>query len=214
MKNSEFIAEIIKLYHNSRNSKFPDKKVTRGRSSSNSAYAEDLFAKFIVSNIKCDRIFIDQPLNVDSLDKMFYPDITVLRNGEIVATCDLKMDMGWMRDKLELICDKSVLFVKKARGKNMNTNILSKDGINKGTHTFKFSSDFSHNIVVISGKNISDKRRDQALKNVKSKSPIVDVFVLSGRKHPNEYGYTEEHLLREILVLDDEFEKLKDKLKK
>ena len=163
MENTEFIREIIELYQEARKSRFSDKKIKRGRSRTISSLIEDLFAAYLSEKIDCDEILVDSPIKVDGFKNMFYPDIAVVKKGKIVCTFDLKMDMGYVRDLMIPLYNKASENVKKFRGKACHSNVMKDNLIEKEEKAYAFSKKLKHFFVVISGRNISDKKKKAIL---------------------------------------------------
>ena len=209
-EGEDFTRKIIELYQEARRSKFVNKKIKRGRSHSISSIAEDLFAEYLAKNIKCDEILVDPPIKIDSIKKYFYPDVAVIKNGEIVLTFDLKMDMGYIRDYLDILCKNGSDNVKKFCGKKCYTNIPTVDYLRKDKKEYFFSSKLRHNIIIVSGRNVNSNKLKKGLENAEKYEPDVKVFVLTDKKHPNEYGYTAEKLMDEIDIKDESFKEIKE----
>jgi len=203
-KYRDLIFQIIKLYRKARKVKFNNQKISRGRSHSVSSIVEDLFAKFLVENIKCDKIFIDQPISIDGLSNTSYPDLLITKGNIIIGTCDLKMDMGWNRDGIYDLCNKSFDLVKKIRSKNCKI----RSGTDKSIINFKISGKCFHNIIIISGENNNKVKLEKQRKESLKFSPLVNVFVLTSGKHLNTYNIKDRKLLDMINIDINEFNRL------
>lgn len=209
MNNKAFIYGIVKLYRKARKSKFPDKIIKRGRSHSISSSAEDLFALFLVRKIYPDVIFIDQPISVNGFKIQNYPDIVVTYKKTITAFCDLKMDIGRKRSDLYNICNHHYRWLKKIRGRQCKI----RDGITKKDSFYKISPRATYSVILISDKNINKDVLKKHIGKIRKLSPIVELFVLTSREHPNTYGISIDDLIKKIEIRDYEFLKLVDKLK-
>lgn len=206
LTKTNFILEIIQLYQSSRKTRYAHEKIKRGRSHSVSSLAEDLFAKYLVENIECDEIYVDQPVSVVGVKKVSYPDIVVVRGDTIIGTCDLKVDLGWNREGLVELCKKSFEYLKEIQGKEckINNGLITKEIKN-----YKVSKKFFHNIVVISDKNINTTNLEEQRKEVKKKfGSLVNVFILSGGVHLNTYGVTAKNLMEKVTIRESEFDEL------
>ena len=206
LTKTNFILEIIQLYQSSRKSKYGHDKIKRGRSHSVSSLAEDLFAKYLVENIECDEIYVDQPVSVDGIKKVSYPDIVVVRDNKIIGTCDLKVDLGWNREGLAELCEKSFGYLKEIQGKKcrINNGLITKE-----IKYYKVSNNCFHNIVIISNKNINALNLDEQRKEMKRKfGSLVNVFILSGGVHLNTYGVMAKKLMEKVTVRESEFDEL------
>lgn len=212
LTKSGFISEIIKLYQFSRKTKYAHEKIKRGRSHSVSSLSEDLFAKYLVENIECDEIYVDQPVSVDGVKKISYPDIVVVRGDTIVGTCDLKVDLGWNREGLFELCKNSFEYLKEIQGKEckINNGLITKE-----IKRYKVSKKCCHNIVIISDKNINAVNLEEQRKEVKKKfGSLVNVFILSGGAHLNTYSVTVKKLMEKVTVRESEFDELLKTLSK
>lgn len=199
-----FVLNVIKNYHLARKSKFPDKKICRGRSHFISSSVEDLFANFLIKNIKCDKILIDQPLSIEGVKKIIYPDITVIKNGYIVGFFDLKMDMGWNRDGLFELCKNNFDLVKLIGGKICKL----KNGEDKKISNFLINKGCFYNVVIISNGNINSGKLENQIGGISKFTPSVDVFVLTSGKHLNTYSLEASKLLQAVEINYDSFNKI------
>lgn len=206
LTKTDFIFKIIQLYQLSRKSKYSHDKIKRGRSHSISSLAEDLFAKYLVENIECDEIFVDQPISVESVKKISYPDIVIVRGDTIIGTCDLKVDLGWNREGLVELCEKSFEYLKEIQGKKCKIN----NGlITKKIKYYKISNKCFHNVVIISNKNIKAENLEEQRKIVKKKfKSLINVFILSSDAHLGTYGVTAKKLMKKVSVRESEFDEL------
>lgn len=208
MTSKEFLNKTIRLYHKARNSAFPHIKIFRGRSHSISSDSEDLFALFLSDKIDCNAIYVDQPISVKGFSYQIYPDITLVCKGQITAFCDLKMDLGWKRDKLADFCTEQFQLMKKVRGKECKI----RNGITKQDSQLKISKNASMNIVIITDQNIQPLRLKAHLEKAGKLKPAVEVFILTSGEHPNTYGLNRRVLKRKIKINEDQFESLLSKL--
>lgn len=202
----DFILNIIKLYQSARDTKFSHDKINRGRSHSISSFTEDLFAEFLAENIECDEIYIDQPISIDGVKGVSYPDIVVVRKKVVIGTCDLKMDMGWNREGLFDLCEKSFNAVKSMRGKCGKANVP--DGLDKKELRFTVSSDYFHNIVIISDQNSGKIKLEEQRNKTLLFNPSVNVFILTSKEHLNSYRVEAKDLLNKVVINEDEFSAL------
>lgn len=206
-KYDNLILQIIKLYQKAGDTKFPHSKVSRGRSYSISPMTEDLFAKFLADNIKCDEIFIDQPITniIKNKNKVSYPDSLIIRKGVIIGTCDLKMDMGGKRDRLFELCKKGDSLVRQMKGEECK--------MGKPTNkAYKVSKHFFHNIIIVSNKNANNVLKTHIKKALKFR-PNVNVFCLTGGTHLNEKNIKPVELMKKIIIDYDEFDKMLETFK-
>ncbi len=208
MNSQEFIYRVIKLYHSARRPKFPNHKIKRGRSRSISPFLEDLFALFLVDQVRCEKIYVDQPISVSGIKDQNYPDISIVRGGKITSFCDLKTDLGWNRRGLVDLCRHHYRWVQRARGRGCTL----KDGVTKEVSLHQISKHASYNVVILSKHNINPELLSTMRTKAKVFSPAVDVFVLTSKEHLNKYGIAPKALLKKVLPPEPDFRELLHKL--
>lgn len=186
-----FIKELLDAYSNARNANiFFDvnkENICRGRSASISSKSEDMLACLLAKELN-DRelyFFIDQPVKTSGSNKYNYPDILICRKQgknhfKALYMCDVKTDLGWIRNKISAICE--------AHSKTNLSSCEVNNGMNKDGSKRKINIDFEENIaydiIVISECN-APKEKIKELKMEKyDKSKI---FFLTHGEHPNEY---------------------------
>jgi hypothetical protein len=196
MNEKQFLTNIIRLYHNARKPVFANPKIRRGRSHSVASAAEDFFALFLAEKIKCDLLYVDQPISFDGYKARFYPDIVVIKSKQVIALCDLKMDLGWKRNSLYDFCKRHAKLLAKIRGKKCKI----RDGITKEDKFYLVSKKASLNVVIITDQNINSKILKTHLKKIKPFSRLVRVFILSQGEHPNAYNISVPKLLKKITI--------------
>jgi len=200
----QFIREIISLFQQARKSIYPDSKIFRGRSSPISSKVEDLMAKFLVDSFNCDQIYIDQPLSVNRVKGITYPDLLIVKGNKVVGTCDIKLDMGWKRNSLGEICEDASNYIKAIRGKYCKI----KRGVDKKEFQLAISENCFHNIIIISDLNNSRTRFNEQLNEVMRFKPSVNVFVLTTGTHLNTYNLEIDEVLASVEIRNEEFDRL------
>lgn len=210
MNNREFVFEVIRLYQSARNSKFPNRKISRRRSHSTSSSVEDLFAHFLSGQIECDHIYIDQPISIDGFKNPIYPDLAIVHNNHITAFIDFKMDLGWNRDGLYDLCKKQYDRLKKARGKKCKL----KEGISKKEHFYVIDGEATFSVVIFTDRNINQDLLRHQVQKLLDLRPDLEIFILTSREHPNEHHISPEDLIQKMEIKDDEFKKLINRLGK
>lgn len=208
MNAREFIYKVIKLYHSARLPKFANDKIKRGRSHSISSNLEDLFALFLVGKIRCEKIYVDQPISVSGIKNTNYPDISVVRNEKITSFCDVKSSLGWGRGEFFSLLQTHNNWIKHARGRNCKL----KDGITKEVIPYTISKTATYNVVMLTDTNINAELLNQQIVRAKVFLPSVEVFVLTSGAGLNEYGIGIQSLLRKLDIKTRVFEKLIRKL--
>lgn len=204
MTPTEFFRKIIELYFESREPKFYNPNIFRGRSSSISSELEDLAALFIALNNpnKCI-YYTDQPVKfIGSNTK--YPDIVIQQeNGTIHDLIDIKTDTGWNRNGMMQFCEEWEVRIEAIKGSKTQ---FSK-GKNKQKKSGIFAEDLKYHVVVVSLVNSGNqilKVNDLVLEQCKN----VFLYILSDGLHPNTYGMSQEKILNGISINYQEFERL------
>jgi hypothetical protein len=216
MEPSVLMQNIIEAYERARHPLPCNNKLRRGRSHSVSSITEDLFANFLISNdSSIDMVRIDQPITLSGIDqvtnkrkKQIYPDLVVIRDNRIDALVDIKMDLGWNRDGLSILCKKHCDTIIASRGSNCHL----KEGLDKTPLTLRFSEKLSYSIVIISGTNIPRHKFEFQLRECEKFVAAVEVFVLSDCAHPNTYSDLPGEILQKMEINLLTFERLKKKL--
>ena len=210
MTPEEFLLKVIRLYQDARIPLYVDAKIRRGRSHSISSAAEDLFASYLlIGDPTIDFILVDQPVHVSDTKTTFYPDITIIRKGQITAFLDLKMDLGWKRRGLVELCRKDQALMQAIRG----SDCIFKDGETKERKTYPISKSAVYDIVVVSGENIAQKLLDDQLAEAGQYAKDVMIHILTTNEHPNTYGYTPEALAEKIHIQHDAFARISKRVK-
>jgi len=207
MTSNKFIEQIILLYHDAREAKYPHHKISRGRSHSISSSVEDLFAKYLIElNSEIDSILVDQPVSVKG--HTFYPDLSIVRANKLVAFFDIKMDLGWKRSELTNIFRNYLSKLDDIGGKFA----AIKDGKSKEKLQYKISDNAIYDIVIITDQNINPTILNKHLAEI-GNNESVQVHVLSKLKHPNTYGVSVKELMEEIIINNTAFDNIDKRLK-
>lgn len=202
MKPEKFVRQVVGEYRKARKPVFKNKNIQRGRSHSVSSVLEDLFAYFLVKNSKDEiRVLIDQPVTVNG--KVFYPDISIIKNNVLTNIFDLKTDIGWGRESLPESQSHHIETIERIR----NATGSYKIGTIKEVRSIEVSKKITYDIVILntcnSGKNLS-KHIVSANKN----SKYVNVFVLCGSEkyHTNQYNISKSELIKNLEINLGSFE--------
>lgn len=223
MTPTDFFKELIKLYSEAGESKFPNANVFRGRKASISSSIEDLFADFIAKNNpnQCT-YYIDQPIKFEGEKFPKYPDIVIQNTDRSIEhLIDMKADLGWNRDGMLDFCskwDKRIEDIKKGPRFTFN-NGISKTEAGKlvaTKHDGYFSAHLHYHIVVAtlynSGRKLSSDY-DEVINKEKFKN--VSLYILSDdAMHPNDKKISREEVLNQMGIRHDEFKRLLDAITK
>ena len=203
MTPEEFFRLTIDLYADARKSKFAHPHIHRGRSRSISSELEDLLALYLAKNnpTPCE-YYTDQQVRFGGRTR--YPDIIVQQSdGTINDLIDVKSDIGWKRDSLFEFCSEWEATINEMKGKTVS--FLR--GADKQRINGKFSDKLKYHVVLISRLN-SSKVLEEHYNRVRSELDNVDVYLLSGGRHPNDYGIDREELLSRMEIDHAEFGRL------
>jgi len=216
MEPIDFIGEIANQYKHACNTHINHTKIQRGRSHSISSIAEDLFAFFLTQRIPTiEKILIDQPITIPTTKLpnkssfQIYPDLAIIKEGQVSNLLDLKTDLGWNRDGLVDKAKKHLRTVELAKGHTAKF----RDGKTQEKQVIQFSDKLKHSIVIISGENINRKKLQSQILEVKAISKLIDIFVLSSGVHPNEYWRLCPTYQSNLKIHYDEIEALEDLIK-
>lgn len=210
MTPEEYFKKIIELYHQSRDPKYYNPNIKRGRSASISSALEDLTALFIALNNPNQCLyFTDQPIKFNE-NTVKYPDIVIQnKNGTIQNLIDVKTDIGWNRSGLYSFCDDWEKRIESIK----NTRTTFRLGKEKKIVQGKFSNDIKYHILIISKINSGNQIiKDYA--EVKNKLKNVCLYVLSEGIHPNNYEYEINETLEKIEIKKEDFYRLFEHINK
>lgn len=201
MTVDQLIKEIHTLYVQARypifrNKKLKHKRVFRGESRSISSYVEDLFAKYLIEKLPPDtNLFINQIISSGSKSKRIRikPDIMIVRDDEIKAIIDLKMDLGYNRKEFPKFWKKKDAQISSIHG--MTFSFYKKNEIEKTHSEISFSQKAKLFFIVISDGNMKEKY-STAIKKYKGKMKFSDIYFLLEGIHPNDPEITLKQLRR------------------
>ncbi len=166
-------------------------RVHRGRSRSVASITEDLFAKYLCREFKSVYIFVDQCITLEGKQKVsYYPDLIICKKNskksfEILYMIDLKMDIGWIRNKYKEYMSNSKKICEKMKQaislKGKKGDVEDED---KEKCEFCINKKASYDVVVVSSRNAgkyeSDLKKDSKNKN-------TNIWVLSTEGSLNQY---------------------------
>lgn len=200
----EYFKKLIELYFNSREPKYYNPNIFRGRSTSISSELEDLTALFIaLNNPDSCNYFTDQPLRFQG-SKTKYPDIVIQHENKVIYDLvDMKADTGWNRDGMLEFCAEWEGYIESVKGKE--TQFIN--GKTKERHCGEFSMDLKYHVVVATEEN-SGKKILEDYKLVNEKFINVELYILSKGIHPNSYSLSQDEILKKIFIDNTEFDRL------
>ena len=157
MTPKEFFRKLIELYANSREPKYYNPNIFRGRSASVSSQFEDLTALFIALNNKNQcTYYTDQPIKFEGSTTK-YPDIVIQNEDSVIENLiDVKTDTGWNRNGMYPFCMEWESRIESVKGRETSFS----DGKSKAKIRGKFSARLKYHVIVASlvnsGKMISE----------------------------------------------------------
>lgn len=184
----------------------------RGGSRSVSAEAEDLLAGYLIECLPSDTIiFINQTITsvTEGARQYIKLDLVVLRGETITAVLDLKMDLGYKRDTFPSFWRDRDRRVRLLRGQRVTMMVGEEASLQSREYTFGAKARFF--FVLVSDRNISREKLNGILA-MRETMECSDLFVLTGREHPNVYGLTVDDALDRLTVNEDEFARLAESL--
>jgi hypothetical protein len=212
MMPREFVREIIMRYHAARLPLYPHERVFRGGSRSVSSEAEDLLARYLIERLPADaKIYINETITsvTDDTRERIKPDLIVTRGEIITAVLDLKMDLGYNRATFPAFWRDRDERVRRLRGRRVVLKVDEAEGRRGKEYNFGAATRFL--FVLVSELNIS-REMLEAILAMRGTMGCSDLFVLTGREHPNVYGLSVDEALDRIAVYEPEFAKLEEAL--
>jgi len=207
----DFIKDIVSLYDTAKSIQINKQTenidaLSRGRNHSISSKVEDLFAYFLMVNLKQylkkdTLFFIDQKIIFTNDKTYFYPDIAIVCENQIVSMFDLKTDLGYKRSTIISDLYNKQNFVNEIKNKQIKIT----DGQDKTkVYYYKISNNIKYETVVLSDLNIS-KNDLQIIKNNSVNENSSNIYFLSSNEHLNFYNKKNN---KEIKIYYNEFDNI------
>lgn len=212
MTPRDFVKEIITRYHAARRPLYPHERIVRGGSRSVSSEAEDLLAGYLIERLPPDAvIYINQTITSvgDGARQCIKPDLVVVRGGIVTAVLDLKTDLGYKRDTFPSFWHDREERVRLLRGQTITMMVGQEAKLQSREYTFGAQARFF--FVLVSDRNISREKLN-AILGMRETMECSDLFVLTGREHPNVYGLTVDEALDRLTINEAEFARLAESL--
>ena len=192
MNGKDLIDSIHNLYQETQTNKRIGKRIFRGTGGSIATQAEDLFALWLDSNIsdKSLKILVNTRISLDKpgapggrkKPKMLYfkPDICVIDSrGTVRLLCELKMDMGYVRDFTDYAWKRSKELDPYKGG---SAHFMMED---KEQPVF-FPETIIWHYIVFSEKNIGTEKRKKIEQAFREQNAKGRLFILSRGEHLNK----------------------------
>lgn len=217
---SNFLNDVKTEYEKARfvyKDKEMKKKTThvhRGRSRIIASIIEDLFAKYLWREFKNVHIhiFVDQGITLDGKGQPYYPDLVICKKKEkykfeILYMIDLKMDIGWIRNKYEeYMSNSKEICEKMKRAISLKGNKGDVEDEEKEKLEFCINKKACYDVVIVSSRN-SGKYESKLIK--KSKNKNTNIWVLSSGGSLNQYK-----IKKEVKAENETYEVLIEKMQK
>lgn len=189
------LAKKIDAHLKSRDPIVPHKEPSQAESASE---VEDLMALKAAEWLRSrDQDFIDQWL-ARMKHLRVKPDLVITRNENIRALIDLKMDLGYKRDKILDTLEEANGHIEQLRSRKVS--LWRKRHCSRSVgHFLEFSSTVKYMFVVISDQNISPKKF-AAVEAKAAMLPNVSLFTLVRGFHPNTPGLTREEAVDKAIA--------------
>lgn len=203
MTPEEYFRKIIELYHDSRQPKYYNPNIKRGRSSSISSELEDLTALFIaLNNPNVCSYYTDQPIKFEGSTTK-YPDIVIQnQSGVIQNLVDVKTDIGWNRNGMFAFCKEWEKRIESVKG----TNTEFREGDTKIWNQGRFSRRLKYHVMIVTNKN-SGKSLEKDYIKVKEQFRNIRLYILSEGLHPNNYKFSLPETMSRIQINHREFDR-------
>ncbi|WP_282773622.1 hypothetical protein [Phaeodactylibacter xiamenensis] len=206
MTNEAFINEIIAQYAKARTLTFGDAgyNIRRGKSHSIAGIAEDLFATLIAQKLKdknllflVNKVFSVRIPGVKRA-KSFQPDIAIVKNNVLTHIFEIKMDLGWNRNPKQYLIEKNN-FIQQMKDHALKPWFHKTDEV-----PIEVSKNLAIQVVVLSGKNIGQKKLDRIQLDIEPLENI-ELYILSNGMHLNFYREEER---KDVIIEHTEFDRL------
>jgi hypothetical protein len=202
MTPEDFVVAVVDAYSNSREPIRPHVKLHRGESRSIASETEDLLAFYLVSQIpSIERIFINQPLTPKA-GRGIKPDLVICQRSQISDFLDVKMDLGYKRDKFESTLDEKNVRLSELHGQVFSISADNRRG--RERITLPLAQNARYHFVIISDRNVSPdifRRFEERASRLSN----IAFHVLTRRCHPNEHHWPKDTIMARIEICHQAF---------
>jgi hypothetical protein len=202
-----FIKKIHGLYLARKEEKEIAPGVYRGTNPSVSSKVENLFGRYVKAFLpdSCFEIWVDPQISCPqnprgSKTRIFRPDICVIREDTVVAIFELKMDLGYIREKFTGYAEERAAILRELAGAKIQCSI------GRQQRKLRFTRGLRPNFVVFCEANISAEKMGTIKAYFGAKNAPGKLFILSSRDHLNDDGANYE-------VNEDAFDELEKTIK-
>ena len=196
MTPQAFTEQLVRAYQLAREPSHRHDKLRRGESRSVASEVEDLLAFYLVENLpSIDRVRINQPMSafINKRRKTLKPDLLIIRDGEVRAFVDLKMDLGYKRDAIAATFLTASKHLKAMRGGSV-TFWETKRAAGGVQESVAVATNAAYIFVVVTEKNATGSAYAKVEAAAK-RLPLLALHTLVREVHPNDYGLSETELI-------------------
>jgi len=210
MKYQDLVNRIRNEYLNARKSYslISSERIQRGTSHTISSIIEDIIAEYLLNKLKNSTyaIWIDPQISIQGMKNrsntrkfLFRPDLCIFDKNykKIIAIFEVKMDLGFCRNTfIEYIEHRNEELLKINNKKGDCKKLLPDISIS-------FEDNLFWNYIVISNKNINEKKYKEIENYFKINNNVGKLFNIVSNEHPNS---KEENIV--LIPNNEDFEKL------
>lgn len=215
MTPQEFITRVIDLYYNARRPLFPHEKVTRGESRSVSSETEDLLAYYLAMRVpSIEHIFINQPLTRRGHPRL-KPDLVICARSQIRALIDVKMDLGYKREKFAATLTSTDAQMEQFRGQTFSLlikgQVLIKGQDTRERVALPLAPSAKYLFAIVSEQNIKAELM-KTIEVVASSLTRIRLHILTRKGHPNA-PIPRDQLNARLVICTEAFEQLESEVR-
>lgn len=173
-----------------------------------------MFASEVLNNPK-NTILVDFPITIARRQQPLYPDILVVQNGELLATLETKIDLGYIRLEsygiFHLKSENKYVYRQDKNGFKQNYRQFFKSDsfayrIGKERLKVQISQEIKRICVVVT-KNNAHGRVDCFETSMKD-ARFTPVFLLSEKLHPNHPSIEKRKIQSEVTLQKNSIERI------
>jgi hypothetical protein len=208
MTPQEFITRVIDLYYNARHPLLRHEKLARGESRSVASETEDLLAYYLAMRVpSIDRIFINQPLMRPGHPRL-KPDLVICARSQIRALIDVKMDLGYKRDKFASTLATTDAQMEQIRGQAFS--LLRKGQDTRERVSLPLAASAKYLFAIVSDQNINAQLMN-TFEVIASCLTRIRLHILTRKCHPNA-PILRDQVNARMVICTEAFEQLESEV--
>jgi hypothetical protein len=211
MTPEEFVDAVVDAYRRSRDPIRPHEKLYRGESRSVASETEDLLAYYLVTRMpSIERILINQPLTT-KIHPRIKPDLVICQGSQISAFVDVKMDLGYKRDKFDSTLRQADARMTQLRGQVLNA--WADNGRKRERTAFSLARNARYLFVIVSDRGV---RPDvfRSFEECALSLSNTAMHVLTRGCHPNEQHLPKETIMARIAICHQAFTDMEQEIQR